>query len=247
VTCRIANKLIFIFTTLILFTSLNANAEDEGITTSAGVEIYSKYIWRGYKLNNDSIVIQPSLAFDYKGFGINGWANVDTDSEAGHAWNETDITLSYDTSAGPVNLGAGYIYYDIKDSDNTSELYASVSYDSFLTPTLIIYRDIGVIPGYYFNLGLSHSIDLTNDITLDLAAGAGYYISCNDSIVEAGTEKKFKGLQDGIISAGLSIPISDKATLSPVVSYSFAMTDKAKALLGTSGNLFGGLTLSVRF
>jgi hypothetical protein len=117
----------------------------------------------------------------------------------------------------------------------------------FLTPTLIVCRDISAFPGYYFNLGLSHSIDLMNDITLDLAAGAGYYISCNDSIVEEGTGKKFKGLQDGIISAGLSIPLSDKATLSPSISYSFAMTDKAKALLGTSDNLFGGLALSVRF
>jgi uncharacterized protein (TIGR02001 family) len=244
---RITAKLIFIFTTLILFTGLNANAEEEGITASAGVEIYSKYIWRGYQLNNDSIVIQPSLAFGYKGFGINGWTNVDTGSDAGNAWNETDITLSYDTSAGPIDLGAGYIYYNIKDSDNTVELYASVSYDSFLTPTLIVYRDINAFPGYYFNLELSHSIDLMNDITLDLAAGSGYYISCNDSIVEEGTGKKFKGLQDGIISAGLSISLSDKATLSPSVSYSFAMTDKAKAMLGTSGNLFGGLALSFSF
>jgi|WetSurMetagenome_2_1015567.scaffolds.fasta_scaffold26999_3 hypothetical protein len=244
---KTVKKLIFIFTTLILFSGINANAEDEGVSTSVDVEIYNKYIWRGYKLNNDSFVIQPSVTLGYKGFGINGWANVDTDSDADNAWNETDITLSYDTSVGPVGLGAGYIYYDIKDSDNTAELYVSASYDGFLTPTLIIYRDISAIPGYYFNLGLSHSINLMDDITLDLAAGAGYYFSCNDSITEAETDKRFKGLQDGVISAGLSIPISGKATLSPSVSYSFALTDKAKALLDTSGNFFGGVALSVSF
>ena len=222
-------------------------AEEEGVTASADIGVYSKYIWRGYKLNNDSIVIQPSATLSYKGFGVNGWANIDKNSDAERAWNEIDLTLSYDTGVGPVSLGGGYVYYNMKGADDTQELYVSAGYDTFLSPALTVYKDIDLLPGYYLNLGLSHSINVTENMSLDLSGGIGYYISCNDDMVEAGTNERYKGLQDGLISAGLTMPVNDYLTISPSVSYSFALSDKAEDFLGTSSNFYGGVVFSFAF
>ena len=243
----IMNKIFLITALVLVFGTLNAWAEEEGPTASTDVGVFTKYIWRGYKLNNDSIVIQPSLTLGYKGISLNGWANIDTDSNAKNAWNENDMTLSYGTNIGPVSLGGGYIYYNLKGADDTQEVYVTVGYDKFLSPTLTIYRDIDSLPGYYFNFGLSHSINVTEEISLDLSGGLGYYISCNESIVEIGTNKKYNGPQDGLLSAKLTIPFNKHITVSPSISYSFALSDKAEDMLGISDNMFGGVVFSFAF
>lgn len=225
----------------------DARAEDKGLETSADVGVFTKYIWRGYELSNDSVVVQPSATLGYKGFALNAWANIDTDSDAEREWNETDLTLSYDTSLGPVSLGGGYIYYNMKGADDTQEIYVSAGYETFLSPTFTIYRDIDLLPGYYMNLGLSHSLNLTENISLDLSGGFGYYISSNDSMVEYGTDKRYRGLQDGLVSAGLTIPVNEFLTAAPALSYSFPLSDKAEKFIGTSGNLFVGVVLSFSF
>jgi uncharacterized protein (TIGR02001 family) len=245
---KIMKTILLIATLTFVFVNHAARAEDGGPEVSAEVGVFNKYIWRGYELNNDSIVIQPSLTLSYKGLSANGWANIDTDSDVDNTWNETDYTLSYDTSVGPVSLGGGYIYYNMVDADDTQELYVRAGYDTLLAPTLTVYRDIDAFPGYYINLGFSHSINLIEEISLDLSGGLGYYISCDDDIVQAGTDKKYDGLQDGLISAGLTIPVAKYLTISPSMSYSFALTDEAVDSLGISeSNLYGGVVLSLEF
>jgi hypothetical protein len=243
---------IFFISVIILFSYAISSwaaddSEPEGLSASASVGIFNKYIWRGFQLNHDSIVIQPSATLSYKGLSINEWINVDTSPDAGRKWNETDSTLSYETNLGPVILGAGYIYYNVRDSDDTQEIYLSAGYDAFLSPRFTIYKDIDAAPGYYFNLGLSHSIKLNEDVSLDLSGGIGYYISKTMKIVEVDTDKKYKGPQDGFLSAGLTIPINKQMTLSPSISYSFPLSSKAKDLLGTSGNAFGGIVFTFSF
>jgi uncharacterized protein (TIGR02001 family) len=225
-----------------------AFAEEESPTASGSVSFLSKYMWRGYELSDDNLVIQPSLTLGYKGFAINSWSSLDTDVDKNAMWTETDLTLSYDTKIGPVGLGCGYIYYGLSDTDDTQEFYVKASYDTILTPTLIVYKDVDSFPGYYLNLGASHSISLPQDMSLALSGGFGYYISTTDKILEAGTNKKYSGLQDGLLSATLSIPVSKYITVSPAISYAFSMSDKAKDSLGTTdGKMFGGVTVAIAF
>jgi len=40
--------------------------------------VMSQYVWRGYELSRNSIVIQPSMTVGYKGFSVNLWGNLDT-------------------------------------------------------------------------------------------------------------------------------------------------------------------------
>jgi hypothetical protein len=242
----IMKKLLLIAAVTFIFGSSSALAGEDSPTASASAAFLSEYVWRGYELSKDSMVIQPSMTIGYKGFAFNAWSNLDTDAGGSADLNETDLTTSYDTKAGSFGLGAGYIYYGLAGND-TQEFYVKASYDTLLAPTLIIYKDINSFPGYYINLGLSHSINLTDAIALNLSSGFGYYISQTDSIVEAGTNNRYNGLQDGLISAGLSIPVGKYITVAPALSYSFALSDKAKALLGNSSSMYGGVVFSFSF
>ncbi len=242
---------IFLYILILILSGgvVDSWAGEESPTASGGVALLSKYMWRGYELSDKSMAVQPSMTIAYKGSAFNIWSNLDTDpSDSIAALNETDLTVSYDTSIGSFDLGAGYIYYGLDAMDDTQEFYLKASYDTFLTPTLIMYKDINSLPGYYFNLGLSHSFSLTDAVALNLSGGFGYYISNDDSIVEAGTNDRYNGFQDGLLSASLSIPVSKYITVSPTVSYAFAISDKAEDSLGIStGDAFCGLVLSFAF
>lgn len=246
--------------------SFNALAEEEGTPgASSDVGVFSKYVWRGWELSEDSIVIQPSVTAKYKGFSMNLWGNLDTDNKVTEdsEFNETDWTLSYGTSIGDFDFGIGYIYYALEAAHDPEEIYASVSATAVpLSPTLTIYRDITEFIGWYLKLGISHSFEFKNNITLNLAGSVGYYYSNDDAFVEVDnhlnpTSKRYRNLHDGQLSAGLTIPLDKYITLSPLIAYSFPLSGNADDLitsynqgLGHSSNsdyLFGGATLSIAF
>ena len=232
-------------------------------TLSADVAFLSQYIWRGYELSKDSLVIQPSVTAAYKGFSFNLWGNFDTDvytgpSKGDSKWNETDFTFGYERSFGPVGIGAGYIYYAADVVKDTQEFYLSVGWDVILAPTLSVYWDVDEYPGWYFNLGISHSFDLPHKITLDLAGSVGYYISENDSIVDYddnlnATTSRYNNFQDGLVSVGLAIPFLKYFTAVPMIAYSFPLGGAADKMLkgvslsNSASHLFGGVTLSMAF
>ena len=53
-------------------------AAEEKPTGDFTVAAMSRYIWRGYELSRNSIVVQPSATIGYKGFSANIWGNLDT-------------------------------------------------------------------------------------------------------------------------------------------------------------------------
>ncbi len=218
-------------------------AEEEKPEASADVAILSKYIWRGFELSDDSVVIQPSATVAYKGFSFNLWGNLDTDSANDDAdFNETDMTLSYATSLGPVGLDIGYIYYALEGNDS-GEIYISTGLDTLLSPSLTIYRDFDEFRGWYVNFGLSHSFDIGNGMTLDLSGSVGY-MDVDDT--------DYQEMHDGLISVGLAIPLGKYFSLSPMVAYSFGLSSEADIALETgpsmeSDFIFGGITLSMAF
>ena len=256
------NRVIMMGFLTLLICSVNVWAnEGEKPTASADVGVLTKYIWRGFELSDDSAVIQPSVTVGYKGFGLNLWGNLDTDvpgvSDDGK-WNETDMTLSYDTSFGPVGVGVGYIYYALDGVDDAEEFYITAGLDVFLSPTLTVYREIAELQGWYINLGISHSFELPKGVTLDLAGSVGYYLSEDDIFVEVDdalnpTSKKYKNLHDGQLSVGLTVPLGQYFILNPMIAYSFPLSDEADNLI-TAGSIsndsdfvYGGVTLSLAF
>jgi hypothetical protein len=230
--------------------------------SSVAAAFNSKYVWRGYEMSKDSIVIQPSATVGYRGFEFNVWGNLDTNDQLSGAkkakWNETDMTLTYTYDTGPVKLTGGYIYYAFSYADDSQEVFLKLAGNCLLTPTLSVYREIANYPGWYFNLGVSHSFNLTKEITLDLGGSVGYQASDTDKIVKYNsnlmpTNDKYNALHDGQVSVGLTIPFAKYFTFKPMVAYNFPLSDDAKnrikgtSLSGNSDFFWGGVTLTANF
>jgi hypothetical protein len=235
-------------------------AEEERPTGDLTVSALSQYIWRGYELSRNSIVIQPSMTIGYKGFSANVWGNLDTkpyspvDRSYSGTWNETDFVLSYSKTAGLFTIGGSYAYYslasmnkDAADRNDAQELSATVSLNTLLSPTLTIYKEIDHYRNWYFQLGISHVVELSKMISLKLAASAGYLLSTDadtypkfDSNAMATTDK-FSNFHDGLVTASLPVKVTDHITVTPTLSYLFPLTGEAKNEMkgfGLQGTLY---------
>ncbi len=212
---------------------------DDKVAGSASVGIFNRYIFRGYEIGSNSIVVQPALNVSYKGFSGTLWGNIDSDEHPtqsfmpdreGHkSFNEIDLTLSYTYAIDKLSLTGGYIYYGTKYAPETEELFLSASYDVIAKPTLTIYRDITSFPGTYINLSLSHSEPVYKDITLDLGASFGYFSGDDDAFrTEGGTGKKYRAFHDGMLKAGFTVPVDKNFAIQPIGQYWFPLSDKAK-------------------
>jgi len=231
-----------------------ALAEEAKPTADLNVALLSQYVWRGAAFSRNSLVIQPSMTVAYKGVGVNLWGNLDTkqysvDPEADKSsnFNETDLTLSYDGSAGIFGYGAGYILYSVDGYKDSQEFYAKGSVNTLLTPTLTVYKETTELQGWYAKLGIAHTLELTKDVKLALGASAGYL---DDEI-------DYNALHDGVLSATLSVPVATYVTVSPQLYYSFPLSSKAKDRLKTANSgaidknkadfIYGGVALDFAF
>jgi hypothetical protein len=222
-------------------------AEEANVSGSGTLAVYNQAIFRGYEIGKSGLVIQPSLTASYKGFSASFWGNIDTNQRSTKTadfssesmdhkkgWNETDLTLSYTHSIGKLSLTGGYIYYNTKYATETEEIFGAIGLDVISQPTLAIYRDIASYPGTYLNLSFAHSFPLVKETTLDLGASFGYFIGSNnywrtyEEALGTYTGKKYKGFHDGMVKAGLTIPLTKSFTIQPVIQYWFPLSGDAK-------------------
>jgi len=247
-------------------------AEEEKPTADLSVSALSKYVWRGFELSKDSIVLQPSMTVGYKGFGFNLWGNLDTDlhdsfggdDQDSSSWTETDMTISYDASCSFADYGVGYIYYGLDGLEDTQEVYVSATLKTLLSPALAIYRDFSNLPGWYLTLGVSHSFAINEKLNLDLGAQVSYLYSDDDSSYSemtrdangdwVATGDAYRDFHDGRLSASMSFPVGEYFSVTPEIYYSFPLSSEAQDLLeSTSVNgedsdfVYGGVTLSMSF
>jgi len=149
----------------------------------ASMDGVSQYVWRGYALSEDSLVIQPAMGVGFRGFELVLWGNYDTDlpGPQGADWTETDLTLSWSREVyDGLSLSLGGIYYALDGADDSAEVYGGLSLDlKVLTVSLTGYREVAHYPGWWFELGLSRGFSLPEGITIDLAAQA-IYLSSED-------------------------------------------------------------------
>jgi len=263
---------LFTFVMVLVLSLGGTTAFAEVVKGSASVGVFNRYIFRGYEIGTDSIVIQPVLSISYKGFSITHWSNIDSTQHATQSFspangdekslNETDLTLSYTYMSDKFSLTFGYIYYGTKYTDETEELFISAGYDVITKPILTIYRDITSYPGTYINLSLSHSEKIYKDITVDLGISASYFIGdggyWKTYKASAGnyTGEKYNAFHDGTVKVGFTIPVANNLSVQPVAQYWFPLSDKAKRTVnGFSYNPNGklddtfvtGINLSLSF
>ena len=233
-------------------------ARESEVTGSATLSLFNRYIFRGYEYSAENGVIQPSLGITTRGFTFSFWGNIDTEEEATpsfvpdrpglKSFNEADLSLSYTRNVGKWSLTAGWVYYGTKYATETQELWLGAAYDSVGKPVLTIYRDIDAYPGTYINLALSHSVPLGVSMALDLGVSAGYFIGgdnyWNTCEEDAGAYSgdRYRAPHDGMLKAGLTVPLGRGIGFQPVVQYYFPLSsDAGRTIDGASYNPGGRL------
>ena len=246
-----AKKLLFValsMAALLVATVTPSRAEEEKPTGDFTTAVLNKYVWRGYELSRNSVVVQPSMTIGYKGFSANFWGNLDTkayDATGAQHYtgtgNETDLTLSYSKTVALFNVLGGYVYYSLAplnknaaSRSDSQEVFATVSLNTLLSPSLTVYKEIDHYRSWYFLAAVSHAIEFNKVITLKLAASAAYLLSTDadpypkyDSNALVTTDK-FSNFHDGSVSANLPIKVSTYVTITPTASYIFPLGSDAK-------------------
>lgn len=224
-------------------------------TVSGTADFYSKYIWRGMRLDNDA-VFQPGFTIASNGFAVNVWGNFDLYRKDTLASNEVDTTASYtrtfenvkigDFSLAPVTVTGGNIYYAFPETNAfTSEVFVGVTYGCFLSPGIAYYYDYidekqGGGDGSYLLLSLAQSFPLSNDygITFDVSGHVGF--NSGDYIRGEGG--------DYLAKAGFTIPLTDNLKVSPSVNYSVPFGDLKSSSDGNQKQfLYYGASLAYNF
>lgn len=212
-----------------------ASAEDGAakLAGSVGTVFNSKYIWRGQNLV-DGPVLQPQGCLAYAGWTGTVWANYDLDE--GDEWTEVDYTLDYTESLGVLassleilSASVGYTYYtfpNLDADDDSHEVYAGLSLDTLLSPSLIAYCDFGQGDGTYYEAGVSHSLSLGAPV-LSLGSSVGY----NDG--QWGYGSSFSA---ALLSVGLDVPVTKGLIWNASASSSVALDSQYdnEVFFGTS-------------
>ena len=214
---------------------------DSPVEVSSDVAINSKYIWRGFKLDDDP-VMQPGIYISAYGFTASIWGSFDMDNDDSLNSEEVDYCIDYTYEIEKLSLSAGHTYYDFPAGDCASkEIYIGAGLDVLLSPSLTWYHDYadedsGGGDGDYVELGLSHSFSLGDSpLSLELGGHLGY----NNELFING-----KG-GDAALSVGLTIPLTEKASLSPSINYSVPFGDLEDANDGNQDDEFyAGVTLA---
>ncbi|MDP8297147.1 MAG: TorF family putative porin [Candidatus Orphnella occulta] len=248
--------LITSFMSMLLVAGVNAEEVDDkyllddvDVEFSADVAVYSKYIWRGFVLDNDP-VMQSGAYVDGYGFNASIWGSFDIDSKDDLNSDEVDYSVgySYDLKEKlnvPVSVSGGYIYYDFPSAKlNSQEFYIGLGADILLSPAVTWYHDFedevnGGGHGDYVVAELSHSIPISDlPITLDLNGHVGY-------------NHKLFILGDGGdvgLGTGMVFQLSKNCTLNPNIAYSIPFGDLKKSDDGNQDKKFyGGAALALSF
>ena len=170
--------------------AVKEEAPDTGFSFSSTLDLYSAYVWRGCVVN-DEPVWQPGATVsydtgDYGVFSANVWANFDMTDQAGPTTaaglSEIDYTASYAIDVGPMSLSAGHIWYTFPKAggsdyyNSTREVYATAQYNNdIVNPFVKVYYDYALMEGFYGNVGLNKSVDVTDQLSVgsEVSLGAG--------------------------------------------------------------------------
>ncbi len=216
------------------------------IEASGSLDVYNRYVWRGFTLDTDPVV-QPG--FSLSGYGVTAsfWGSWDADNNDASNSDEVDFVVDYTKEFDDFSVSLGHTYYDFPGSSLYSrEFYLGIAMSDFpLSPSLTYYHDYGDEDngggdGDYAVLSLSQGFDLVEEygITLDLGASVGY----NHELFITGDGGDFLG------SIGLTVPLTENLTMCPSVNYAVPFSDLSDSNDGNQDNRFyAGVSLGYSF
>jgi len=171
-------KVLAMFALVAVMSAFSAKAEDS-IKFNAGVDLYSRYFWRGLTFGNGP-QFQPTVNMNKGGFTIGYWGSYDLN---GAGYTESDLYASYATSFGltatvtDYSTGKNYFnsYPDSLGKDHALELGLAYTFKSLTLTGAYIFNKAS-LPG---NVGKDVYIELAYSFlgssSLAVGAGNGWY------------------------------------------------------------------------
>ncbi len=242
-------KTLLILAALVMVSSTSVQAQNVTIDNTYS----SKYVWRGYDIFGENSAWMPSVDFALPaGFSLNIWAAVPLGSGS-EAVSELDYTLAYGTTVMEgetlhTDLSFNYIYYDFykvgsSATPDTEEVGVGMSMPNLLggsvTPSIYyghLYTDesfAGDVDGDYVSVGLGSSVDVSDTVSLDLAADINY----NGGLFGADHEWSHM-----TFTASTSVEVGG-LSFSPFATYQLSMDDG----VNSSDEFWGGVSTSCSF
>lgn len=237
---------------LVCLTSLTCGTEtvfgDGEVDFVFTVDYFSKYIWRGQNYDDDP-VLQPGVSATYRGLTAMIWGSLETTNINGNSgdFSEVDYSLYYSgvlPSLEGVNysIGAGYYNFPGTKIKDTTEVYAGLSFDLPLRPSVTFYHDVDEAEGTYVSLAVACSVEriagLGKDMPLGMEIGASLgWGSGSYNKYYWGTDQS--KLNDLTLSASFPMEIAG-CTLAPSLNYVTLLSDNIRDTdaYGTDSDFF---------
>jgi hypothetical protein len=250
------NKMVALLACAAAAMPFGARAEEEAVSASVDVPVLSSYVWRGQVVTDDPVV-QPTFTLSKSGLTLNWWGNMNLDDNATgdeYEFSEHDITVSYSTTCPLTGAGVtfGVVNFDFPNvglvdaegnvslvNDTREAFLIFALSDLLLAPTVSVNYDFKEADGFYASLGISHSIEVAEKISLGLAASLGAADSDWGSYYFGDTGD---GLTDYSVSASLPVALTDNLTLTPGVQYVALLGDAEDAVDASGDTLYFGDT-----
>jgi hypothetical protein len=250
--------------------------------TEAGVDLglFSSYVFRGLSFTNKPVAqpaVYVSIPAGNASITVGGWSNIDLGkyddanddlSESGGASSfnlaEFDPYAEVSFPVGKATLTGGILGYiypnDIPagsvgfSSDfNTVELYGKAGLDVPLSPQLSVYYDVDKVKGAYLEGSVSHSLPASDNVSVDLAALAGFSAGQHADLNAAGEPQAdfFNFIDNGLTHVDLSAGVSFSAgalSFAPALHFVINSDDATKVTspsnFDSDTKLWGGVTIS---
>jgi hypothetical protein len=221
-------------------------------------DYFSKYIWRGQNYDDDP-VLQTGVSATYRGLTAMIWGSLETTNINGNSgdFSEVDYLLYYSgvlPSLEGVNysIGAGYYNFPGTKVKDTTEVYAGLSFDLPLRPSVTFYHDVDEAEGTYVSLAVACSVERIAGLGKDMPLGMG--ISASLGWGSGSYNKYYWGtdqskLNDLTLSASFPMEIAG-CTLAPSLNYVTLLSDDIRDtdVYGTDSDFFFvGVSLSKSF
>lgn len=204
---------------------------------------HGEYIWRGIDLGNNMTTAGVDAATEAYGLSLSAGIWYASFDVTGDQTSETDVyaDISKDLGVWGLTGSVGYIKYINDDTsggtvDDAQEIYFGLSKDlSYgISADLTYYWDIETDNEGYLELGLSKSYELSECLSLGIAAAIGY----------ATEESEFANY---VATATLDWAFAPSATLSPYVLYAVEGPNETYYSNAQEQELVGGVNLTVSF
>ena len=255
---------------LVSFTGMLMAQEESGFSASASVDYFSRFIWRGMNLNNDS-VLQYNIEGGALGFTGGIWANMpltDTGFQSAGKIDEVDFSLDYSRSiTDKVGFSLGVIHYTFhgrEEAPATTEIYGGINFDVPLSPSITWYRDVGEIDGSYIQFGFGHSFEKIGQwsdeeyVSLDLsgnfglggsAYNSGYfgYFICSGDTCNANPDVNKTRFNDFTLSIAVPFQLKHGISITPSFNVSAMLDGKIRDSVEKPTNVWFGLNFTKTF